>query len=97
MTFSGAFNNTDFNGLSTAFEPVFICFKDGLYSVGFMNGSTEFTISGRVRGTRTRAVAEIDSYTLTSGSWIGGDATGTLYLKMKRGFFIKGEQLEVLP
>jgi hypothetical protein len=97
MTFSGAFNTTDFNGLSTTFEPVFIYFKEGLYSVGFTNGSTEFTISSRVRGTRTRAVAEVDSYTLISGSWAGGDAAGTLYLKMKRGYFIKGEELEVLP
>ncbi len=48
--------------------------------VNFDGGTAAFNIGATVTGSTTGASATIDDVVVTSGSWAGGDAAGTLYL-----------------
>lgn len=61
--------------------------------IDYNSGSTEFTVGETVTGASSGATGEVTHYTLTSGSWGGGDAAGVLYMKDRSGTFSNPEDL----
>lgn len=92
--FSAPFNRTGFNRRIGTVEQVFIYFGGDVLTLAFSGGSKELTPGMKIRGSRTRAIAVIESCTLTSGSWAGHDAAGTVLVVMKSGQFLYGETFE---
>lgn len=62
-------------------------------SLNFAEGSVEFTTGGTLVGLSSSASGTIEEWVMTSGTWAGGDAAGTVYLSYVLGVFIRGEIL----
>jgi hypothetical protein len=59
--------------------------------LGFDTGTSEFTVGATLTGQTSGATAVIDGVTLTTGTWLGGDAAGTIALSNVSGSFEDGE------
>lgn len=62
--------------------------------IEYVSGSTEFTVGETITGATSGATGVVTHYTLDSGSWAGGDAAGTLYMKDTSGTFQNPEDLD---
>jgi len=56
-------------------------------SLAFNSGSTEFTESETLTGATSAATGDVVTWHVSSGTWTGGDAAGTVYLKQVSGTF----------
>ena len=56
-----------------------------MWKLSYTSGSTEFTIGETLTGATGGATGDVVTYGLTSGTWGGGDAAGTVYVKQKSG------------
>lgn len=80
--------NGDVTGVSATAGTVTAVVRDyndiGIYfvnlSIPFNSGSEEPSLGDRIEGAGSGAVAYYVGSTITSGSWTGGDAAGTIYL-----------------
>ena len=61
--------------------------KDGMLSLTFNSGSTEFTVGETLTGATSGHTGDVVDYDVSSGTWGGGDAAGTVYLKQASGAF----------
>jgi len=53
-----------------------------MIGLGFTNGSAQPAIGSVVSGATSGVQGTVQAVKLSSGSWVGGDAAGTIYLKM---------------
>ncbi len=60
---------------------------DGYWTLVYTSGSTEFTVGETITGDIGGATGIVVSYVLAGGTWGGGDANGTVYIKDKKGDF----------
>ena len=63
------------------------CMTGRRWSMAFDSGSWEPQPGDTVEGATSGATAYVESITLSSGTWAGGDAAGTIYLRRKIGAF----------
>jgi len=63
-----------------------------MYSLAFTSGSTEFTVGETLTGATSTAYGIVVDYNVSSGTWAGADAAGTVYLRQTSGTFT-GEDL----
>ncbi len=69
----------------------------GIRSLAFTSGgTTEIEVGDTIIGDSSSASAIVDLIDLDSGSWVGGDAVGSLWIKDQIGTFIS-EDLDVSP
>ncbi|MBC8228940.1 hypothetical protein H8E77_05250 [bacterium] len=61
--------------------------KDGMLSIPYNSGSVEFTVGETLTGATSAHTGVVVAYHLTSGTWGGGDAAGTVYAKQASGAF----------
>ena len=61
--------------------------KDGMLSIPYNSGSTEFTVGETLTGATSGHTGVVVDYDLASGTWGGGDAAGTVYVKQATGAF----------
>lgn len=66
----------------------------GVYSVAFTSGSEEPAYEDTVVGATSEATAAVAYVSLSSGTWAGGDAAGTLYVRTVSGTF-EAENLNI--
>lgn len=64
-----------------------------ILAIPFADGSEEPTIGQLVFGAASQSRGVVVGYTLISGSWVGGDASGFIALTTPRGDFLVGESL----
>jgi hypothetical protein len=72
------------------------CFGVDWATLAFGTGTSEIRQGDVLTGATSGATAVVDQVFLTSGSWAGGDAAGTLLLKKVVGTFTNTEFLRVL-
>lgn len=66
---------------------------DEIDALPYDSGSTEFTRGETLTGATGGATADVVDWTLTSGTWGGGDAAGTVYIKQEDGTDFQAEDL----
>jgi len=66
-----------------------------VFSLGYDTGASRISVGDTVTGATSDAEAYVAGVTLSSGSWAGGDAAGTLRLRRLSGVFQDGEALQV--
>lgn len=64
------------------------------YTLAFTSGSTEIEAGDTIEGATSGATALVQSIAVTSGTWAGGNAAGTLTLRRVTGTF-QAENLDV--
>lgn len=64
-------------------------------SLAFTGGITEFNAGDNVTGQTSTAYGYVVDYYVSSGSWAGNDAAGTVYLKQVNGTYQNAENLQV--
>jgi hypothetical protein len=64
------------------------CMTGRRWSMAFDSGSYEPQPGDTITGATSIATAYVESVTRSSGTWLGGDAAGTIYLRRKIGAFI---------
>ena len=62
--------------------------------LAYDSGSTEFTVGETITGATSAATGIVTHYTLVSGTWGGGDAAGSVYLRKVTGTFQDNELLD---
>lgn len=65
------------------------------YELAFLNGTTEPSVDDLVEGATSGAYGWLVEVDVTSGTWGGGDAAGTMILRHITGDFSDGESLQV--
>ncbi|HKM24459.1 MAG TPA: PKD domain-containing protein, partial [Corynebacterium sp.] len=68
---------------------------DGMFRVAFDDGTTPPVIGATVVGTTSGTAGQVVAAHVSSGSWAGSNAAGTLYLKQTSGTFTNDEALTV--
>ena len=66
---------------------------DGVWELGFTAGSSEFQVGETVTGDTSGATGTVIAVDVTSGSWAGSDAAGTILIEDVEGVFEDGEDL----
>lgn len=64
-------------------------------TLAFTSGSTEIVATNIITGVSSGYTATVKSIILSSGSWAGGDAAGSMQLNNVTGSFTNGEELSV--
>lgn len=64
------------------------CIVGRRWSMAFDSGSWEPQPGDTITGATSGATGYVESVTLSSGTWSGGDAAGTIYLRRKTGTFV---------
>jgi hypothetical protein len=66
---------------------------DGMFKLGFTSGTNAPSVGDTVEGTTSGSSGILVDYHVSSGSWAGNDAAGTLYLRQCDGTFTNAESL----
>ncbi|MDD3545718.1 MAG: PKD domain-containing protein, partial [Kiritimatiellae bacterium] len=69
--------------------------KDGMFKIAFDAGTAAPAIGATVVGTTSGTAGQVVAAHVSSGSWAGSNAAGTLYLKQTSGTFTNDEALTV--
>lgn len=65
-----------------------------IFTIDFDSGSSEITVGETVTGATSGATGTVLAVELSSGSWEGGDAAGTIQIQGMDGLFEDGEELD---
>jgi len=70
------------------------CLTGNIWTLTFTTGSIEVEVGATITGATSAAMGYVTAVSVTSGSWAGGDAAGTLTLRRVTGEF-QAENLKV--
>ena len=65
-----------------------------VFTIDFDSGSSEITVGETVTGATSGATGTVLAVELSSGSWAGGDAVGTIQIQDMDGLFVDNEELD---
>ncbi|MFA5445888.1 MAG: DUF2341 domain-containing protein, partial [Bacteroidales bacterium] len=65
-----------------------------IFTIDFDSGSSEITVGETVTGATSGATGTVLAVELSSGSWEGGDAAGTIQIQDADGLFVDNEELD---